>query len=425
MPTADAVTPAPTYGTPSVSRNPCRTPSSPVVPWMIGNTTSTRPGRICSGTIASPAGSSRRNFSGTAPSARRRDDSTAGRNRPSSPTARGRTSYRVGSRARQIVRAEMRETSRSTDRPPKRTTIRVRRHHVTTRTSSTAGACRRRSSTAGGGGESTAITAAARGPVAAGEREVGDVDAGLAEDGADTADDSGDVAIAQVDDRPFRPELERQPVDLDHSGVLPREEGGVGPAGRGAGERQAERAGVDAGLLVPRLADREAAVLRDEHRVDVVDRFGRVRLERALDRGHRDRAKQVLRQSPGFYGQPREMARNQRRKKVGRALGQPHPAGSAARVLGSAERKVHRRNVGSSGERLEKRLDRLGRDPLLGLDRGGAEVRRRDDVGQLQQRVVRVGRLGVEDVEGGAGDPLLSQGVVAARSDPRGSLGRR
>ena len=37
MPIAEPATPAPTYGTPSVSRKPCRAPSSPVVPWMIGN----------------------------------------------------------------------------------------------------------------------------------------------------------------------------------------------------------------------------------------------------------------------------------------------------------------------------------------------------------------------------------------------------
>ena len=48
IPIADPVTPAPTYGIPRNSRNPWRVPSSPVVPWMIGKTTSARPGEISS-----------------------------------------------------------------------------------------------------------------------------------------------------------------------------------------------------------------------------------------------------------------------------------------------------------------------------------------------------------------------------------------
>src|SRR5262249_5650723 len=98
---------------------------------MIGMTTSARAGVISAGTIApdsavsSPA-PGRRNLSGTGPAVRRRLDSEAGRNRPSGPTASGSTSYRDGSSAPAIVRAEIRETSRSTERPPKRTTTRRR-----------------------------------------------------------------------------------------------------------------------------------------------------------------------------------------------------------------------------------------------------------------------------------------------------------
>ncbi len=43
MPTAEAATPKPTYGIPSASKSPWRTPSSPNVPWTIGKTTSGRP----------------------------------------------------------------------------------------------------------------------------------------------------------------------------------------------------------------------------------------------------------------------------------------------------------------------------------------------------------------------------------------------
>jgi hypothetical protein len=43
MQSADAVTPAPTYGTPASSSSPWTVPSSPNGPWRIGRTTSTSP----------------------------------------------------------------------------------------------------------------------------------------------------------------------------------------------------------------------------------------------------------------------------------------------------------------------------------------------------------------------------------------------
>ncbi len=99
-----------------------------------------------------------------------------------------------------------------------------------------------------------------------------------------------------------------------------------------------------------------------------------------------------------------------------RALGQPHPA-RRARVLGTAERHVDRRHVGGSGEGLEQGLDRLDRDPLLRLDRRRAEVRRRDDVGQAEQRVVRIGGLRIEHVERRARQALLGE-----RGKERGAI---
>ena len=94
IPTAEAVTPAPTYGTPSVSRKPWSAPSSPVVPWMIGKTTSMRPGAISAGTSASPRPAPPRRGTARAPTpvASSFADSSGARNRPSSPTAIGTTS---------------------------------------------------------------------------------------------------------------------------------------------------------------------------------------------------------------------------------------------------------------------------------------------------------------------------------------------
>ena len=43
MQSAEAATPAPTYGMSASSRSPCTVPSSPNGPWRIGSTTSTSP----------------------------------------------------------------------------------------------------------------------------------------------------------------------------------------------------------------------------------------------------------------------------------------------------------------------------------------------------------------------------------------------
>ena len=120
------------------------------------------------------------------------------------------------------------------------------------------------------------MTAAARAPSPRASEKLRDVDARLAEDRADAADDARHVAVAQEHDRPLRTELERKPVHLDDARVAPREERRVArsPSTR-ARERHAQRARVGARLLVARLGDREAAVLGDEERVDVVDGLGR------------------------------------------------------------------------------------------------------------------------------------------------------
>ena len=150
---------------------------------MIGKTTSARPGPISAGTSACEE---------PAPPpldavllrdrARRREGARTpprtGTGRPARrPAARPRTSR---DRARPtIVAAEIRETSRSTERPPKSTTTRRRLTSSPRGLPRPPARARRRSSTAGGGGESTAITAAAPSPLPRAEREVRDVDAAL------------------------------------------------------------------------------------------------------------------------------------------------------------------------------------------------------------------------------------------------------
>ena len=277
MPIAEPATPAPTYGTPSVSRKPCRAPSSPVVPWMIGiddvhaPRTRSRPER---GLPSS--GPTARNRSGTRPEASSFADSAAGEESAvlgDTATASDFVPGRI-ERSRDRPRRDARDLA--LDRPPAEENGDAGpahpAHHVTTRTSSTAARLRSRSRTAGGGAVSTAMTAAARSPVAAREREVGDVDPGLAEDRADAADHARHVVVAQIDDGALGPELERQAVDLHDTGVAPvKRVASALPFEPAARERHADGPRVVPGLLVARVADRETAVARHVEGVDVVD----------------------------------------------------------------------------------------------------------------------------------------------------------
>ena len=78
--------------------------------------------------------------------------------------------------------------------------------------------------------------------------------------------------------------------------------------------------------------------------------------------------------------------------------------------------RVHGRHVdreadGAARQVVDEQLGRLDGDGGLRLDRRGAEVRRQDDIGHLQKRMVRRRRLLHENVEGGAGQVAGLEGV--------------
>src|SRR5271156_711192 len=132
MPTADASTPAPTYGTPASSINPCTVPSSPNVPCRTGNTTST-PTLGCP--AAGPNGTRVAALGSGGSTTRSPDFSTSASNfiepvptsqRPSFEIPIGTASYFSGSSARITDAAETSETSCSPERPPKSTPMRNR-----------------------------------------------------------------------------------------------------------------------------------------------------------------------------------------------------------------------------------------------------------------------------------------------------------
>ena len=125
---ADAATPAPTYGTSASSSSPCTVPSSPNGPWRIGRTTSTTPSvssvPLSAGTGSVSAGPSRFSYQ------------LGGSPAPAPSGRRGRSpisaiSYRSGSRAAATERADAREISCSLERPPARMATRRRRAGLT------------------------------------------------------------------------------------------------------------------------------------------------------------------------------------------------------------------------------------------------------------------------------------------------------
>ena len=84
-------------------------------------------------------------------------------------------------------------------------------------------------------------------------------------------------------------------------------------------------------------------------------------------------------------------------------LGEPDEGSQPHRLLGR-----DRRHVEGVGDRAVDQIVRhllgdLERDVLLRLGGGGAEMRRADDVREAEERA-RLGRLGDEDVDAGAGD---------------------
>ena len=167
---------------------------------------------------------------------------------------------------------------------------------------------------------------------------------------------------------------------------------------------------------MPRLGDRQAPVARDEERIDEVHGLGRVGLKSALDRRDRDRPQEVLGQSPRLDRERAQPLPAEAGEEPSGPLRDVHPGRRAAGVLGTAERQVHRGHVGRAAQRLRNRLGRLEGDALLRLHRGSAEVRRRDDVRQLEQRLVRIGRLGIEHVERRARESAGDERLVERRS---------
>ena len=122
---AEPSTPAPTYGTSSISHSPCTVPSSPNGPCRIGSTTSTSSGEAATSSV--PSWRAAGTIGLDAPGSSAAAPAAGSSHRPSRPISIGTTSNRAGSSAATTEAAEAREMSCSDERPPDRTATRTRR----------------------------------------------------------------------------------------------------------------------------------------------------------------------------------------------------------------------------------------------------------------------------------------------------------
>jgi len=226
----------------------------------------------------------------------------------------------------------------------------------------------------------------------------------FAEDGADAADDAGDVLVADGEERALEGRFDVDAVEVEEAGGLAVEDGAAGgDAGFAGVEAELEdAAGSAAGLFFLFFMKADAALLGDGSGVDAVDL-----LEVAEDAGDGAVADQL-----GFgFGETAvvgeldgvDAAAGDLGEEGAEALGKGHPGGELLVFL-MAERGQVDGVLGDAGFEVVADLEGdLDADGLLGFGGGSGDVGGEDDVVEGGEGGVSGGLL-VEDVEGGAGD---------------------
>ena len=171
----------------------------------------------------------------------------------------------------------------------------------------------------------------------------------------------------------------------------------------------------------------DAAVLRDGGRVHLVHRGVEEVAQQADERAGRERphrapsASSPATSTATSVGPLRRELRRERRRASPRAAGRaragPGPPSAGPGTLTAFFTTPSRRYATS----CSATRDRHGGLGLLGR---GADVRRADEVVQREERVVRRGRLLLEDVERGAAEVAGRERVGERRARPRSRRGR-
>ena len=236
----------------------------------------------------------------------------------------------------------------------------------------------------------------------------------LAEHRPDAADHAGHVGVEQEDEV-------RRDLDVDREAHRAGEEEARLGADRRAADGDPVGAHLDqvhvvAGGAEALLGDLDPALGGDHRRVHVVDGLVDAALEDAVQRGDGEQARVVLGERPvrgdGDALRPGALELDREPAELG---GERDERAEHLQVGGVDDRDVDRVRDEAA---LERGDDLLGDDhagAVLRLVGGGGEVRRDDDLVELEQRAGV--RLGGEDVERGAGE--LAASGSRRRAPPR------
>ena len=261
------------------------------------------------------------------------------------------------------------------------------------------------SSTASLIGSSTSISAMASSPRAARPRlKVGDVDLLVAEQRAEPADEARLVLVGDVEHVRAEAGFEVDALDLDDARLAVGEHRAGDRALLPLGlHRQADVGLVGAALRLAHLVDLHAALARHDRRVDHVD-LGQDRAKQAGEQRRGQRLGVHVGDVAGILdGDAEDRRLGELAGERAEVLGELDERRQPRRFLGRDRRHVERVGDGAADQVVGHLLGDLDGDVLLRLGGRGAEMRRAHDVGQAEQRA-RLGRLGDEHVDAGAGD---------------------
>ena len=247
----------------------------------------------------------------------------------------------------------------------------------------------------------------------------------LAEARADAPDHAGDVGVAeQRQVRIVDLQVEALAPGLEQMRAVELPDRGAHDADRlaGADDRDAHEVGVVAGDRLAALGDRDPALLGQRRRVDEVDVLLGATGEDAREHGQGEQARVALGDPPhvldldalDVVGEPGGDAAEPLRERDVRA--------EDLHVLRADGGDVDRGRDDAAGQGEHDLLGRLDARAVLRLGRRGAEVRRDDDVGVAEQRVIGDRLLG-EDVERRAGDLAGVQRRLQVRVDDERAAG--
>ena len=234
--------------------------------------------------------------------------------------------------------------------------------------------------------------------------EAADVDAIVAEQRADAADEAGCVLVDDVEHVPLEFGLDADAEDFDQPRRAgPEQRPGHRTVSLRGRDGNAQQRMIDALAIMAHLAHVEPALFRQERRVDHVHR---VRIAPHQPRQHRTGyrlARKLRRRALALDADLGEIAVRELAHERAQAFGQLHIGPQLGRFLGAEARHVERVGDAAADEEVRHLFGHLQRDIDLRLGGRRPQMRRADEVGLAEQRAGG-GRLGLEHVERSAGD---------------------